>query len=116
MPTEHIVTIKFHMAVDYEPEGGAFSMKEYLLDVGQCITDSLPKEWFEPTEEFLHITRADIQTGTPFFQEGTREEIAQYLKAYVVHEISCRQGSFRVMDHLQHWLEQGLEAFEEGAR
>jgi len=60
VPNEHIVTINFHMAVDYEPEGGAFSMKEYLLDVGQCIIDSMPKEWFEPTEENLHITGADI--------------------------------------------------------
>ena len=115
MSSEHIVTIKFHMAVDYESEGGAFSMKEYLLDVGQCIIDSIPKEWFEPTEEYLHITGTDIQVPIPFFQQGTREEIAQYLTAYVVHEVSAHPRT-EIMGFLQHWLEQGLEAFEEGAR
>ena len=115
MPSEHIVTVKFHMAVDYEPEGGAFSMKEYLLDVGQCIIDSIPKEWFEPTEEYLHITGTDIQVPIPFFQQGTREEITQYLTSYVEHELSCGRGAGSLY-WLRKWLEQGLEAFEEGAR
>ena len=114
MSTNHVITIKFHISTDVDPqaEGG---LEKYLQDVGQAIIDGIPKDWFEPTEEYLYITGADIQTGTPFFQEGTRGEIAQYLTAYVAHELSARPRT-EVMGFLQHWLEQGLEAFEEGAR
>ena len=113
MPTNHVITIKFHISTDVD--AGAGILDPTVVGVGQSIIDGIPKDWFEPTEKYLHITEAEIRTGTPFFQEGTREEIAQYLTAYVVHELSARPRT-KVMGSLQHWLEQGLEAFEEGAR
>ena len=122
MPTDHVITIKFHISTDVDAGAGildptvvASHREQYLLSVGQSIIDGIPKDWFEPTEEYLHITGADIQVPTPFFQQGTREEIAQYLTSYVEHELSCGRGAGSLY-WLRKWLEQGLEAFEEGAR
>ena len=118
MPTNHVITIKFHISTDVDAGAGildptivASHREQYLLSVGQSIIDGIPKDWFEPTEEYLHITGTTIEV-----LQGTREELAQYLTNYVKHELSFRDPGAPVMIYLQHWLEQGLEAFEEGAR
>ena len=60
IPTQHIINLKVYISTDVAPqaEGG---LQKYLLDVGQAIVDAIPNDWFEPTEEYLHITHIQIK-------------------------------------------------------
>ena len=118
MPANHVITIKFHISTGVDAGAGILDptvvtshREQYLLSVGQSIIDGIPKDLSRPRS----TCTLDIQVPTPFFQQGTREEIAQYLTSYVEHELSCGRGAGSLY-WLRKWLEQGLEAFEEGAR
>lgn len=53
---EATVTIKFTLRTDDDVS----DPPTYFRQAGESIIDSIPKEWWEVTEESLHIVEADV--------------------------------------------------------